>query len=428
MEPWILAAVALAALLVAGVSTLKRWNQVRAHLAGIAEGRHPRMLAPHGPDWFRDTARDLNRISELLAARGRQAAAEGDNLRAILGAMVEGVLITDASQRVRVVNGALIRMFDLSTPPSDRTVMEVFRSHDLHAAVSDALAQREPQTRVMRIETGTGSTYSTHDFEVSISPLVPDSGTRAEGVIAVFHDITELKTQERLRQELVANVSHELRTPLSIVHGYVETLLDGAIEDRPTAERFLKVMHRHGERLNLIIEDLLTLSRLDSGTTPLALEPVDLRESITTVLDRLESNIRTRATTVTTRFTDDFPTISADPHRIDQLLFNLLDNALKYTPAESGTIAIEGSHDANGVEIRITDNGPGIPLEDQPRLFERFYRVHKHRNRDAGGTGLGLSIVKHIVAAHGGEVGLRSIPGQGATFWFRLPGTPRDPA
>jgi len=398
-----------------------RWRRLRRQIHAIATGPHERMVIAGGPGWFRGAVRDLNRISEQLAERNRQVADEGLNLRAVLGAMVEGALITDAAQRVRVINGALVRMFGLDQQPSERTVMEVFRSHDLHAAVSETLSSGAPRVQTMRIEAGLGDAYVARDFEVNLSPLSREPGAAPEGVIAVFHDISELKTQERLRKELVANVSHELRTPLSIVHGYVETLLDGALDDRATAERFLHVMHRHGERLNLLIEDLLTLSRIESGAAELRLEPLDLRESLGKVLDRLDPDISGRGAQVETSFPAGFPRVPADPHRVDQLLFNLLDNALKYSPTGSARVSVTGTIQLHTVTVSVSDNGPGIPLSDQPHLFERFYRVHKDRNRDAGGTGLGLSIVKQIATAHGGDVGLESIPGEGSTFRFTLP-------
>ena len=423
MEIWLPAAFLFIAVSGLAWATRRRWQRLRAHLGAMASGERPGMLIGRGPTWFCEAARDLNRISELLAERDRQAADEGLNLRAVLGSMVEGVLIADRNQRLRVVNQALLRMFGLVQPPADRTVIEVFRSHDLRAAVAETLESGAPQVREMRIETGVGGEYRARQFEVNLSPLGRVAGAPPEGVIAVFHDISELKTQERLRRDLVANVSHELRTPLSIIHGYVETLLDGALDDRPTAERFLRVVHRHGERLNLLIEDLLTMSRLESGALPLVIEPVDLREAVRAVLERMEAAVRERGARVTVEFGEGFPVIPADAHRIDQLLFNLLDNALKFGPAGRAEIRVTGRAEAGEVTVEVADNGPGVPAEDQPHLFERFYRVHKDRNRDAGGTGLGLSIVRQIALAHGGSVGLESVPGHGAVFRVTLPRT-----
>jgi two-component system phosphate regulon sensor histidine kinase PhoR len=419
VQPW--AVLLLMVLLGWGAILSMRWHRLRRQIRAIAQGGHERLFATTGPAWYLDSVRDLNRISERLAEGNQQAADEGLNLRAVLGAMVEGALITDASQRVRVVNGALLRMFGLEQPPADRTVMELFRSHELHSAVSATLAGGTPRVQTMRIEAGIGDAYVIRDFEVNLSPLRRGPDSPAGGVIAVFHDISELKTQERFRKELVANVSHELRTPLSIVHGYVETLLDGALDDRPTAERFLRVMHRHGERLNLLIDDLLTLSRIESGAAELHLEPVDLREAVDKVLARLDPDISGSGARVEVDFPAGLPRVPADPHRIDQLLFNLLDNALKFGPANGARVWVTATIEPNSVTVSVTDNGPGIPAADQPHLFERFYRVQKDRNRDAGGTGLGLSIVKQIVVAHGGRVGIESTPGHGATFRFTLP-------
>ena len=221
---------------------------------------------------------------------------------------------------------------------------------------------------------------------------------------------------------LVANVSHELRTPLSIINGYLETLLDGALEDGPTARRFLEIMARHGKRLNLLIEDLLSLSQLESRPGGgLVFEPVDLRSCLEHTVERLDPLIAEKGAVVTLDLPKHMPEIEADAPRLEQVFVNLLENALKYGAAASPTIRVAVRAHAAEARISVTDNGPGIPLADQPHIFERFYRVHKDRARTVGGTGLGLSIVKHVVEAHGGEVTVQSLPGRGASFHLRLP-------
>jgi two-component system phosphate regulon sensor histidine kinase PhoR len=238
-------------------------------------------------------------------------------------------------------------------------------------------------------------------------------------MILVFHELTRLKQLERTREEFVANVSHELRTPLSLIKGYVETLLDGARHNPEVAERFLKIIERNTSRLDLLIQDLLTISALESGRMKLSLQPVDLR----TVADKVLGDLHAKADDKQVTLANSLPVlpIQADGNRLDQVFANLVDNAIKYG-RPNGKVTVSGRQlDDGRVEVCVQDDGPGIPPESLDRVFERFYRVDKARSRDQGGTGLGLSIVKHIVQAHGGEVWARSELGKGASFFFTLP-------
>jgi two-component system phosphate regulon sensor histidine kinase PhoR len=211
-----------------------------------------------------------------------------------------------------------------------------------------------------------------------------------------------------------------LRTPLSIITGYLETLIEGG-DDRETNLRFLRTMHKHAQRLNLLIEDLLALSHLESRKISLNFEPVNLSESIHRVLEQLDSRIRESGVAVTVAVPRHLPRVEVDAFRIEQALYNLLDNALKHSGKSGAKISVDARSEATAVLVSIRDDGVGIPLSDQPHIFERFYRVHKDRSRDAGGTGLGLSIVKHTVQAHGGSIAVQSTPGAGATFVMSLP-------
>jgi two-component system phosphate regulon sensor histidine kinase PhoR len=207
---------------------------------------------------------------------------------------------------------------------------------------------------------------------------------------------------------------------LSIITGYLETLIDGG-DDQETNLRFLRTMHKHAQRLNLLIEDLLVLSQLESRKISLDFEPVDLSESVHRVLEQLDSRIRESNAAVTVAVPRNLPRIEADAFRIEQALYNLVDNALKHSGKSGARISLEARSEVTSVLVSICDDGVGIPLSDQPHIFERFYRVHKDRSRDAGGTGLGLSIVKHTVQAHGGSIAVQSRPGAGATFVMSLP-------
>ena len=369
---------------------------------------------------------DLALLGERLHDSRRQLGDRAFDLQAILGSLTEGVVIVDAAQRIRLANDSLHRMFDLSTPPLGRTLLEVFRDHELQAAVRAALEDAAPQSRELTLDARQGQAggYARKHFTVTAAALPPQADARPRGAIAIFHDISALKALENVRRDFVANVSHELRTPVAIINGYLETLLDGALRDPPTAEKFLNVMWKHNQRLTLLIEDLLSLSQLEGQRAAgLHFEPVNLRACLDQVVERLEAAIGGKAASVQLVLADDLPPLEGDPHRLDQVFFNLVENALKYGEAADRPpeIVVEASLDGDEAVVTVSDNGPGIPLADQPHVFERFYRVRKDRSRAVGGTGLGLSIVKHVVQAHGGQVSVASQPGHGAVFRVRIP-------
>jgi two-component system phosphate regulon sensor histidine kinase PhoR len=244
------------------------------------------------------------------------------------------------------------------------------------------------------------------------------------GTILVCHDLTRLKQLERARTEFVANVSHELRTPLSLIQGYAETLLDGAKDNPEVAGKFLQTIERNTERLRLLIEDLLTISELESGRVKLELQPVALGPLVEKVFEDFKTPAEARNVTLLNQAPD--LRVRADAGRLEQVLGNLIDNAIKYGRAP-GKVTVGGAAAEDGfVELFVQDDGPGIPPESLERVFERFYRVDKARSREQGGTGLGLSIVKHIVQSHRGRVWARSEPGRGTAFHFTLPGEPES--
>ena len=254
-------------------------------------------------------------------------------------------------------------------------------------------------------------------LQVNAAVITNSTGER-DGTILVFRDLTRLKQLERTREEFVANVSHELRTPLSLIKGYVETLLDGARDNPEVAERFLKIIERNANRLDLLIQDLLTISALESEQIKLNLQSVNLHS----LAEKVLTDLNAKAENKNVQLVNELPELTAngDVNRLDQVLANLVDNAIKYGGA-NGSVRVGGNQLPDGkLEIFVRDDGPGIPPEALDRVFERFYRVDKARSRDQGGTGLGLSIVKHIVHAHGGEVRCESELGQGATFFFTV--------
>jgi two-component system phosphate regulon sensor histidine kinase PhoR len=253
---------------------------------------------------------------------------------------------------------------------------------------------------------------------VNAAALTTEAGEH-HGAVLVFHDLTRMKKLEIARKDFVANVSHELRTPLSMIKGYVETLLDGAKDDPAVSLKFLRTIERNSDRLKLLIEDLLTISELEAGRIELQIQTVSLQTLAGKVLEDLQRRAAARQITLSSRVPD--LRVEGDPGRLDQVLGNLVDNAIKYG-RPGGHVIVDARPSENGlIEISVADDGPGIPPDSIERIFERFYRVDKARSREQGGTGLGLSIVKHIVQSHGGTVWAKSELGHGTTFYFTVP-------
>jgi two-component system phosphate regulon sensor histidine kinase PhoR len=331
----------------------------------------------------------------------------------LFNSMLEGLLLLDRNRRIYLANRAFKNLFGLKIELRGKTVMEALRVHELAELVERAETEKQVLDYELKLPD-----LSERWLQVNAAVISNSAGER-EGTILVFHDLTRLKQLERTREEFVANVSHELRTPLSLIKGYVETLLDGARNDPVIAERFLKIIERNTQRLDLLIQDLLTISALESERIKLNSQPMELRP----LVEKIFNDLKPPAENKNVELVSQLPelTATADVNRLEQVLANLVDNAIKYGRAQ-GRVTVGGKKlDDGKLEIFVQDDGPGIPAESLDRVFERFYRVDKARSRDQGGTGLGLSIVKHIVQAHGGEVWVKSELGKGATFFFTLP-------
>jgi two-component system phosphate regulon sensor histidine kinase PhoR len=354
--------------------------------------------------------------AETAKREAREQAVAADTharQEALLDSMIEGVLVLDEDGQVQFANRAFAQMFRSTGSLVGKTVLEAVRQHE----VAELVERANQNGRVTGEEI---QLLGEPERWLQLNAAaITNAQKRQLGTVVVFHDQTQLKKLEGTREDFVANVSHELRTPLSLIKGYAETLLDGAKDNPEVATKFLQTIDRNARRLDLLIQDLLIISSLESGRVSLSLGAVDL----SSLTERLLADFKTRADARHVKLVNAMPPLraQADDARLEQVLGNLLENALKYG-RENGTVTVGGRTTADGqIELFVQDDGPGIPAEALERVFERFYRVDKARSREQGGTGLGLSIVKHIVQGHGGRVWVESQPGQGAKFFFTLP-------
>jgi len=363
---------------------------------------------------LRHTEQDAtDRMEDLRERHQDQALNIQTRQETLFNSMIEGLLLLDAHGRIQLANRAFIQLFGVAADVRGKTILEVLRQHELAVLVERVASHKQ----VLGYELKLGG-LSERWLQINAAAIFDGEG-KNQGTIVVFHDLTRLKQLERTREEFVANVSHELRTPLSLIKGYVETLLDGAKDNPEVATKFLQTIQRNSERLQFLIEDLLTISELESGRLKMNLQSVRLRA----LVDRVLEDFKTQADAQRVELKNNVPDVAAraDSERLQQVLGNLVGNAIKYGRAD-GHVDVSGRL-ANGttIELCVQDDGPGIPPEALERVFERFYRVDKARSREQGGTGLGLSIVKHIVQSQGGKVWARSELGKGAAFYFTLP-------
>lgn len=381
----------------------------------FARGSLDQPLALPRTHEFAGLAEAMNSMAAQLDERIRRAVRQNSELQAVLQSMVEGVLAVDNSGRILSINGAAARLLGVEPARMQGQPLEIaVRNPALQQFVGRALASVEPIEAEIVLHAGEEQILQVHGTVLS------DAAGSGIGALVVLNDITRIRTLENVRRDFVANVSHELKTPITNIKGFVETLLDGAMESPEECERFLRIVGRHADRLNNIIEDLLMLSQLEQE------DPVDgvlVRANVASVARAAVQFCMQNAASKEIRIEFDGPDeayADINPPLLEQGLVNLIDNGIKYS--EPGKrIQVTVAEDAEGVRIAVRDEGAGIAAEHLPRLFERFYRVDKARSRGVGGTGLGLAIVKHIAQFHQGHVSVESAPGHGSTFTFHLP-------
>lgn len=366
------------------------------------------------PTEVQPLAVDLERVAAFIQRIRRDRSVEATNLQTILSTMQEGLMVIDRQHIIRLINPSFEKLLDQRTSPVGQTVLCALRKVDFEELVTAALNSHEPQHAEIAVGSGRQPTL------LAMTATAMRNAQGEANVLLIGRDITRLKQLEDVRREFVANVSHELRTPLAIFQGYLETLLDHPSMPEKELVGILEVLKKHSTRLNLLVEDLLIIARLESRRERLNVEPIEPRSLIEDMVSdwtaiAAKKDIELRAETELGA-----PEFEADAFRIEQVMNNLVENAIKYTDA-GGSVVVRALACEAGIEIRVEDTGIGLTPQDLPHIFERFYRADKSRAREQGGTGLGLSIVKHLAGLHGGTVHAESTYGKGTAIILRLP-------
>lgn len=386
--------------------------ELRRTADGLAEGAFDARVRARRDDAIGGIGRAIDRMADQLAERVQTVQAQEARLRVVLDAMEESVLVMDADGRIVLNNASFERL--TGTAGTGRTAMEAIRSGELHDAVV-ATSRTRSSTRVeLELETA-------RERRCLLAHVVPLPGSA--GVVVVLHDITELRRLDAVRRDFVANASHELRTPLTAIRGFAETLRDGAIEEPRIAKRFVGNIAENAIRLQRIVDDLLELSRSESPEARFELEAVDPLPIASKVLAALEGKASDKGIQIAIEGAGEVVPALGEARALDQVLMNLVDNGIKYTPS-GGRVVVRFGSSPGRVTIEVEDTGPGIAASHLPRIFERFYRVDAGRSREQGGTGLGLAIVKHLTQRMSGEVTVESRLGHGTTFRVSLARAP----
>ena len=411
--------VAVIALIIALIFSYRLAAPIRAiekFTERLRQGKPTGTIILYTSDETKKLADNINYLVDELKSKIRVANEEKSKLMAAFTSINEGVLILDAVDKIEFVSPALSNM--LAAQYGDingKTLIEAFRNIELEKIFHQFKESHQTVSREITL----GSVEPVI-LSVSISAVQDHPGE--EKIMVVFHDVTRLKKLEKIRIDFVANVTHEIRTPLTAIIGYLETIKDGAINNIEETKKFIDIILKQAERLNRLVEDLMTISKIELNETRFNFENVFLSDAVTNVISIVEKKATSKKINIENEMPEKLRPVRADRDRLTQILVNVLDNAVKFTP-ESGKVRITEA-EANGyIVISITDTGIGVPEDEIQRLGERFYRVDKTRSRDLGGTGLGLSIVKHLMIAHGGKMEIESRLGRGTKVSLFFPVT-----
>jgi two-component system phosphate regulon sensor histidine kinase PhoR len=380
----------------------------------LRQGKQVGTIILDTADETKKLADNINFLVEELKSKIRIANEEKSKLMTAFTSMNEGVLITNEQDLIEFISPVLSNMLAIQYGDvNGKTLMEAFRSVDLQKAFLEF-----KETRVNVSREITMGTVEPIILSVSISTVHghPDE----EKTMIVFHDVTRLKKLEQIRVDFVANVTHEIKTPLTAIIGYLDTIKDGAINNIEETKRFIDIILKQAERLNRLVEDLLTISNIEMKETKLNFESVSLNAALTNVISLVEAKAKLKNITIQNDVRENIDQIKADKDKLTQIFVNVLDNAVKFTP-ESGNIVIKTDEAGAYTVVSISDTGIGVPKDEIQRLGERFYRVDRSRSRDLGGTGLGLSIVKHLMLAHEGRIEIESQLGRGTKVSLFFP-------
>ncbi len=393
--------------------TVKSINRIIQISRKFSEGDFSRRITHGSKDEIDELAATLNKMAQDIEDKIKEIRKQNQELSAVLNSMIEGVVVVDKAGYVVSINPTVEKIFGVMKGDAEgKYFLEAIRNNDISGVINDVLKKGESASGEISLVWPVRKI-----FQINATPIFDNE--KVGGCLAVIHDITEIRRLETMRSDFVANVSHELKTPLTSIKGFVETLLESALDDKENNRIFLKIIQDHAERLNNLVNDLLSLSYLESKDITLNKQDFDLRREAEEVILGFSSQLKKGGIEVKNELPADL-SVKADKERVGQVLTNLLDNAIKFNK-EKGSIRVYSQKSIGKLKIVVEDLGIGIPEKDIPRIFERFYRVDKARSRELGGTGLGLSIVKHIVELHGGRVGVESAEGFGSKFWFTLP-------
>ncbi len=416
----------------------KSIEEITSFSKDVSSGNFKKRLFIKEKGELGELGKNINEMAEELSFRLQQSEDEKNKVEAILRNMSDGLILTDLKGRIILSNDAVMNLFGITTNIEGKTLLETFRKTELAEMTEKVIETGARISREIEIN---------HPRQLHLTAMAAPFSIKSEisGVVITFHDISRLKKLENIRKDFVANVSHEMKTPVTAIKGFAETLLDGAIDDKENAKKFLETIKNHSERLNSLVSDLLTLSRIELGDIKIEKTLVNLNEVVDTVFNTLKEKAMKKGLRLEKQIPAELQEIKADRNRFIQILLNLVDNGIKFTEkggvrvkvqSATSSLSLRGKAEAilkdemplakqlqdqndnlkNFIEISVEDTGIGIPEKHIPRLGERFYRVDTARSRELGGTGLGLAIVKHLVRAHGWEMMIESTEGIGTTI------------